>query len=115
MKFRKHNTRSADLTAPEVLEIRRLYHKEGWTQRQLSHQFDVAAVTIGRIVRGESWRHLPMQEEPDPIKLSHAEPIDLPQDLQDKLMKELAAMPSADEPITEDAIERYLKEKGEGK
>lgn len=55
-KFSRHNTRSAKLTAAQVLELRQKY-AAGMSQSELSREFQVTIGTIGRIVRGESWQN----------------------------------------------------------
>jgi transcriptional regulator with XRE-family HTH domain len=59
-KFSQGNTRGAKLTNEQVFELRRLYNEEGWTQSQLSKHFNLSVNHIGRIVRGESRRAVPM-------------------------------------------------------
>ena len=48
----------AKLCQQDVDEIRRLYAAGGITQTTLERQFGVDRSTIGRIVRGETWRHI---------------------------------------------------------
>jgi hypothetical protein len=55
-KFTRGHRRSAKLTPGQVLEIRRLYSEEGWTQSRLSLTFGMSVGQIGRIVRGEQWQ-----------------------------------------------------------
>jgi hypothetical protein len=58
-KFRIGNVRAAKLTPEAVLEIRELYWQQNWTQGALARRFNVSIITIGRIVRGESWQKYP--------------------------------------------------------
>lgn len=53
--FEKRNRQSAKLTAEQVGEIR-AHYADGATQRDLGAYYGVSPLTIGRIVRGESWR-----------------------------------------------------------
>jgi transcriptional regulator with XRE-family HTH domain len=55
--FRRGHTRNAKLSPAEVLEIRELYHQQNWTQGALARRFGMSIVSIGRIVRGESFVH----------------------------------------------------------
>jgi predicted transcriptional regulator len=57
--FQQHNRRASKLSIPEVMEIRELYRKGSVTQGQLSRQFGVSVIQIGRIVRGEVWQQMP--------------------------------------------------------
>lgn len=60
-KFNRHNSANANITAVEVVEMRRLYHEEGWTQARIMRHFHVNGVPkigiaqVGRILRGEAW------------------------------------------------------------
>jgi hypothetical protein len=47
----------------DVLAIRRLYRSGAWSFARLGQQFRVSAGTIGQIVTGTTWRHLPL--DPD--------------------------------------------------
>lgn len=57
--FTKNNAKSAKLTASQVQDIRALYARGDCTQGELSRDFQVSVVQIGRIVRGEVWQSLP--------------------------------------------------------
>jgi len=48
----------AKLTARKVCQIRELYASGNYTQRELGEMFGVHQVTIGRIVRRETWKHV---------------------------------------------------------
>ena len=48
------------LTAQEVTNLRYCYATTAVSQRMLSRQFAVAQSTIARIVKGQSWTHLPL-------------------------------------------------------
>lgn len=56
----RDNTMAEALTDEQVVEIRRLYHVDGWTQGRLARQFKRAVGTIGRIVRGETHQDVGM-------------------------------------------------------
>ena len=47
------------LTAVQVQDIRILYNRGDCTQGQLSRDFGVSVIQIGRIVRNEVWQNLP--------------------------------------------------------
>lgn len=55
-RFRRGHTAAAKLDGVRVLEIRRLYHEEGWSQGRLAREFGVGTGQIGRIVRNEAWQ-----------------------------------------------------------
>lgn len=55
-KFHRGHTQAAKLKTEDVVEIRRLYAEEGWTQGMLSKRYQVGVGQIGRIVRGEAWQ-----------------------------------------------------------
>jgi len=59
MKFHVKNSKAAKLTASQVIEIRRLYAESDATQGQIARDFEISAVQVGRILRGESWQQLP--------------------------------------------------------
>jgi hypothetical protein len=50
---------SARLRSADVLSIRQRHAAGGVTYHDLLNEFGVHEGTIGRIVRGETWRHLP--------------------------------------------------------
>lgn len=50
---------TAKLTDDQVVAIRRRYHAGGVSQTQLAAEYGVRARLIGRVVRRESWQHLP--------------------------------------------------------
>ncbi len=45
------------LTEPDVVEIRRL-QEEGWRQQRLATKFGVSQMTISKLVRRETWKHV---------------------------------------------------------
>lgn len=47
------------LTGSQIKEIRRLYATGEYTQLQLSGMFKIARTAIGKIIRRESWAHVP--------------------------------------------------------
>lgn len=65
-KFVQGHKRSAKLNPEQVLEIRRLYAEENWTQGRLAREFKMSVGQIGRIVRGEQWgeyTQIPTEQE----------------------------------------------------
>lgn len=50
----------AKLANEAVLEIRSAYKLPGITQQALSDRFKISRSTVGGIVRGEIWTHLPL-------------------------------------------------------
>ncbi len=58
-KFQKGHNKAAKLTAANVQDIRAIYAAGDATQGELSRDYKVSVVQIGRIVRGESWQSLP--------------------------------------------------------
>jgi transcriptional regulator with XRE-family HTH domain len=80
--FGRNNLRRAVLTASKVQEMRALYAKGRVTQGQLSRDFGVSVVTIGRIVRGESWQGLgPQQAGADELEASARRLMELQESL----------------------------------
>lgn len=57
--FSAGNVRASKLTASQVQEIRTLYDAGRASQGQLSREYGVSVVQVGRIVRREVWQHLP--------------------------------------------------------
>lgn len=66
-KFNQHNTKSAKLTASQVLEIRVAY-ADGTTQGSLARKYNISIGQIGRIVRGESWNSFQQVETDQAIE-----------------------------------------------
>jgi hypothetical protein len=113
VKMRKYNTKSAKINATEVMELRQLA-AEGMTHRELGDRYNLSAVQVGRIVRGESRRDLPtvksehelemeMQESLQRFKQENPDlvPIVVPTEgspIMDKLLTDIneAAKPSKD-------------------
>jgi hypothetical protein len=50
-------------TEEEVLEMRRLYWKEGWTERQIREKFGLSKSQTHKIVKGQVWVHVWMPED----------------------------------------------------
>lgn len=50
---------NASLTRREVIEIRKLWPTGKYLQRELAEMFGVTHQTISRIVRRETWQHVP--------------------------------------------------------
>jgi len=51
---------SAKLTNEQIRKIRESYIPQRGVREQLARQYGVNPTTIGRIVRGEIWKHIPM-------------------------------------------------------
>lgn len=49
---------NAKLTEVDVIDIRKLYSTGKFTQRHLSKTFSVHPLTIGKIIRRETWKHI---------------------------------------------------------
>lgn len=123
-KFHKGNIRARKLTASQVLEMRELYHEQAWTQSALARRYQVSVITVGRIVRGESWQSFAMPVNATDIAdaeaiVDSAQPVDLnlPPDFADELAA-LQKMPVDPSIIGEfgagsgeevDAVEEYLR------
>ena len=60
--FKRGNSRASKLSVSEVMEIRRAYAQERMSQGALARKYQVSVITIGRIVRGETWQGLPTPE-----------------------------------------------------
>lgn len=58
MTFSRGNVRAGKLTPETVMEIREEYNR-GVTQGYLARKHHVSVITIGRIVRGETWQDYP--------------------------------------------------------
>jgi len=52
------NHPKAKLSEGDVLEIRRMYHEMHFLQREIAVFFDIKQVTVSRIVRRETWKHI---------------------------------------------------------
>lgn len=95
-KFEGKNKAASKLTVTNVRDIREMYARGDATQGQLSREYKVSIVTIGRIVRFESWQDVPAREV-DPLTLQLSaerllrmqESVDNPRALGDELLKEL--------------------------
>jgi len=58
-----HPRYSAKLTSKDVEEARDLYWSKQMSQTQLGKKYGVHSATISRIVRGESWNHIPLENK----------------------------------------------------
>jgi len=58
---------AAKLTEEQVIEMRKL-RKEGWLLRELGARYDVAEVTVSAIVRGKTWKHVPLVGAKKPVQ-----------------------------------------------
>lgn len=55
--FRRGNHYASKLSPAQVVDMRRDY-AEGMTQGDLAKKYDMGVSSVGRVVRGESWRHI---------------------------------------------------------
>ncbi|NMH83265.1 NUMOD4 domain-containing protein [Heyndrickxia coagulans] len=53
---------SAKLTDEQVMEIRKLFGTKKYSFSELGRMFSVDGAGIGRIVKGQTWKHLPIVE-----------------------------------------------------
>ena len=124
-KFRLGNTKASRLTAVGVMEIREKWASGGYTQAQLSREYQVSITTIRNIIQGVTWQRLPaiipqeqiaLEAKVSQSRLTSAEPVKISEETQAKLLAELATL--GEKPAAErrsDPIEDYLnKGKGEG-
>ena len=124
-KFRLGNTKASRLTAVGVMEIREKWASGGYTQAQLSREYQVSITTIRNIIQGVTWQRLPaiipqeqiaLEAKVSQSRLTSAEPVKISEETQAKLLAELATL--GEKPAAErrsDPIEDYLnKDKGEG-
>lgn len=94
MKFEARNTRSAKLTAGQVIDMRHKYAHLRYTQGRLAREYGLSVVQVGRILRGESWQGLPIEPTSEEIAASARrvfESLDQPikgPALVDKMMEE---------------------------
>ena len=61
--YRGEQSAASKLTEEQVLEIRRAYKVEFVTQQQLADRYGTKRETIGRIIRGDNWLHVALQDE----------------------------------------------------
>lgn len=52
------------LDAKKVRDIRELYARSEATQGQLARDYGVSVITIGRVIRHESWQDIPDRDPP---------------------------------------------------
>jgi len=57
-KVQGENSGKAKLTADEVIAMRMLYATGKYSQADLAYKYDVSPITVGNIVRRESWKHI---------------------------------------------------------
>ena len=55
---RGENNKQAKLAAVQVIEIRKKYNTENYSQQKLADEYGVSREQVGRIVRGVDWKHL---------------------------------------------------------
>lgn len=61
-QFGGHNQKAAKLSGGNVADMRALYKQGGVTQGELSRRYGVSVIQIGRILRGEVWQKVPVEE-----------------------------------------------------
>lgn len=57
-KVQGENSPKAKLTSPQVLEIRRLHATGLFSQAEIAREYSMSPITIGNIIRRESWKHI---------------------------------------------------------
>jgi hypothetical protein len=67
-----------ELKQTEVLEMRRLYASGDYSAKDLSAKFGVSKATANAVVKGRSWRHLPLGEQPAKQKGRRLSASDIP-------------------------------------
>ena len=60
--FKGEDQPNAKLSSADVMQIREFYRAGGQSYTQLAQIFGVDFSTIGRIIRGVDWKHLPCEE-----------------------------------------------------
>lgn len=93
-KFRRNHTKSAKLTAEQVLSIRDAY-AAGTTQGELARTYQMSVGTIGRIVRGESWTSLGGAEDPKAVSEAAAASLARLRAMQEAPLPSEAIVPPA--------------------
>lgn len=121
MNSGKHTTgnkRSAKLTPSEVIEMRRLYSEEGWTQGRCARHFGISVGQVGRIVRGEHWQEYtqpPTQQEIDARSIANPRSEGEVEASQVKLAELLSIPSAAEEAVGVDVLEEILRRRsGDG-
>lgn len=49
--------KNSKLTLETVLEMRALY-KSGWTLKKIAQKYKMSISWIGKIIRGDAWKHI---------------------------------------------------------
>lgn len=96
-KFQYRNSRAAKIGPAQVVEMRARYAAGRTTQGQLSREFGLSVVQVGRIVRNEVWQDLP------DLPLNEAE-------LQDSAQRLLAVQRSVSERLASAIVEQKEKD-----
>lgn len=62
---RRHGEQSnfSRFTETEVIEMRRIRHSEGLSYAKIGAKFGTSGAVVHKIVRGKTWKHLPMQAD----------------------------------------------------
>lgn len=106
MTFRHGHTAAAKLSPADVVEIRRLWMEEGWSQARIARMKGMSETQIGRICRGTSWSKLAMPVDQRELGYSQAAvqtdtAMAVPLSLSSDFLAELAAIKhSAEAEIT---------------
>lgn len=102
-KFTLGHRRSAKLKPGQVLEIRRLYSEENWTQGRLAREFGMSVGQIGRIVRGEQWQdyhQIPTDQEVDSLEIAEIIKQPLTAEEDSKARRVMEKLLAADAPAS---------------
>lgn len=71
----------AKLSRSQVLEIRRRYAEQYITQQELADEYGVAGRTMCQVVRGETWKHLPIKVVSDQERIARGKHATAPKKL----------------------------------
>lgn len=115
-KFQQQNIRAGKLTPSAVIELRRLYHEERWTQGALARKYQISVGQVGRIVRGESWQQYTMPCSDEQIEHTAATAVPTSEaEVQESvsiLEKILAARPDSGAGSEPDPLSEILRSRG---
>lgn len=111
---------SSKLTNEEVLEIRSLFRTKKYTFSELGRMFNVDSAGIGRIVKGLTWKHLPVIQYDFDIDALERKRKTYKKKLSEEQINEAAQMLASGVSkrkiavhfgVTHTTINRFLKEK----
>ena len=63
------DVKTALLTEAQVIEMRRRYYAGRATQKELAQEFGLAYPSIGPVLRGETWAHVPLPQTDYPTRI----------------------------------------------